>query len=126
MVARCRSAETVKAAIAAPQARRLRYVFQVPFAGRSLEDLPQGINQRWRPNIKKADKADVKVVQGDYEDLPAFYDIHVETAERGRFIPRPPACFQRMRTALKGPWIPTACASASPSTRARCSRRPRC
>ncbi|MDT0484093.1 lipid II:glycine glycyltransferase FemX [Streptomyces doebereineriae] len=78
-----------------------RYVFQVPFAGRSLEEIQSDFNQQWRRNIKKAEKAGVKVVQGGYEDLPAFYALYVETAERDRFIPRPLAYFQRMWTALQ-------------------------
>ncbi|MFE7315965.1 lipid II:glycine glycyltransferase FemX [Streptomyces sp. NPDC057555] len=78
-----------------------RYVFQVPMAGRSLEEIYRGLNQQWRRNIKKAEKAGVKVVQGDYEDLPAFHEIYVETAERDRFIPRPLSYFQRMWTALR-------------------------
>jgi lipid II:glycine glycyltransferase (peptidoglycan interpeptide bridge formation enzyme) len=78
-----------------------RYVFQVPFAGRSLEEVQRCLNQQWRRNIKKAEKAGVKVVQGDYEDLPAFYQIYVETAERDRFMPRPLAYFQRMLVFLR-------------------------
>ncbi|WP_392674399.1 lipid II:glycine glycyltransferase FemX [Streptomyces sp. LN785] len=78
-----------------------RYVFQVPFAGRSLEEIHQGLNQQWRRNIKKAEKAGVKVVEGGYDDLPAFHEIYVETAERDRFVPRPLSYFQRMWTALK-------------------------
>jgi lipid II:glycine glycyltransferase (peptidoglycan interpeptide bridge formation enzyme) len=134
------SADAVKAAIADPDARRLRdaeptsyeprayevadrlrragwqqtepggedgfaagqprYVFQVPFAGRSLDDIHRGLNQQWRRNITKAEKAGVKVVQGGYDDLPAFYELYAETAERDRFIPRPLPYFQRMWTAL--------------------------
>ncbi|MFI8094059.1 lipid II:glycine glycyltransferase FemX [Streptomyces sp. NPDC086080] len=141
VVARRWSAEAVKAAIADPQARRLRdaeataheprafdladrlrrmgwqqtepggedgfaagqpqYAFQVPFAGRSLEEIRQGLNQQWRRNIKKAEKAGVKVVQGGYEDLAAFHAIYTETAERDRFIPRPLGYFQRMWNALR-------------------------
>ncbi|MFD8826488.1 lipid II:glycine glycyltransferase FemX [Streptomyces sp. NPDC059605] len=78
-----------------------RYVFQVPFAGRSLEDVRGGLNQQWRRNVKKAEKAGVKVVEGDYEDLPAFYELYRETAGRDRFIPRPLGYFQRMWTALR-------------------------
>ncbi|WP_217206767.1 peptidoglycan bridge formation glycyltransferase FemA/FemB family protein [Streptomyces sp. AC550_RSS872] len=77
-----------------------RYVCQVPFAGRSLGDLQRGLNQQWRRNIKKADKAGVKVVRGGPEDLPVFYDLYAETAERDRFIPRPLPYFQRMWAAL--------------------------
>ncbi|MGQ5636434.1 MULTISPECIES: lipid II:glycine glycyltransferase FemX [unclassified Streptomyces] len=77
-----------------------RYVCQVPFAGRSLEDIHRGLNQQWRRNIKKAEKAGVKVVRGGYEDLPAFYELYTETARRDRFIARPLPYFQRMWTAL--------------------------
>ncbi|MFE6756944.1 lipid II:glycine glycyltransferase FemX [Streptomyces sp. NPDC057684] len=135
------SAEAVKAAIADPQATKLRdtqatmhepqafdladrlrrmgwqqtesggedgfaagqprYVFQVPFKGRPLEEIQRDLNQQWRRNIKKAEKAGVKVVQGGYDDLPAFHAIYVETAERDQFIPRPLTYFQRMWTALQ-------------------------
>lgn len=78
-----------------------RYVFQVPFAGRTLEEIQRDFNQQWRRNIKKAEKAGVNVVQGGYEDLPAFYDLYVETAERDRFTPRPLAYFQRMWAVLR-------------------------
>ncbi|MEU0430502.1 peptidoglycan bridge formation glycyltransferase FemA/FemB family protein [Streptomyces sp. NPDC006290] len=77
-----------------------RYVFQVPFAGRSLEEIQKGLNQQWRRNIKKADKAGVQVVRGGYDDLPAFYELYAETAQRDRFIPRPLPYFQRMWTSL--------------------------
>lgn len=77
-----------------------RYVFQVPFAGRSLEDIHRGLNQQWRRNIKKAEKAGVSVVRGGYEELPAFYELYAETAERDRFLPRPLSYFQRMWSAL--------------------------
>jgi lipid II:glycine glycyltransferase (peptidoglycan interpeptide bridge formation enzyme) len=140
VVVRRWSADAVKAAIADPDARRLRdaeptsceprayeiadrlrragwqqtepggedgfaagqprYVFQVPFAGRSLDEIHRGLNQQWRRNIKKAEKAGVKVVQGGYDELPAFYELYAETAERDRFIPRPLSYFQRMWTAL--------------------------
>ncbi|MFG2604031.1 lipid II:glycine glycyltransferase FemX [Streptomyces sp. NPDC048514] len=77
-----------------------RYVCQVPLAGRSLEDVRRGLNQQWRRNVKKAEKAGVKIVRGGYEDLPVFYGLYAETAERDRFVPRPLPYFQRMWTAL--------------------------
>ncbi|MFG3102120.1 lipid II:glycine glycyltransferase FemX [Streptomyces sp. NPDC048182] len=77
-----------------------RYVCQVPFAGRSLEQIQGGFNQQWRRNIKKAEKAGVKVVRGDRGDLAAFHELYRETAERDRFAPRPLAYFERMWTAL--------------------------
>ncbi|MFR9794869.1 lipid II:glycine glycyltransferase FemX [Streptomyces sp. MS06] len=78
-----------------------RHVFQVPLAGRTLDDVHRGLNQQWRRNIKKAEKAGVKVVQGDHDDLPAFHELYTETAARDRFLPRPLSYFQRMWTALR-------------------------
>jgi lipid II:glycine glycyltransferase (peptidoglycan interpeptide bridge formation enzyme) len=78
-----------------------RYVFQVPLAGRTETDLLAGFNQLWRRNIKKADKAGVEVAHGGYDDLPAFHEVYVETAERDRFTPRGLAYFQRMWRAME-------------------------
>ena len=78
-----------------------RYVFQVPLAGRTDDELLAGFNQLWRRNIKKSTKAGVEVRQGDSEDLPTFHRIYVETAGRDRFHPRGLAYFQRMWTTLR-------------------------
>jgi lipid II:glycine glycyltransferase (peptidoglycan interpeptide bridge formation enzyme) len=78
-----------------------RYVFQVPLAGRTEADLLSGFNQLWRRNIKKADMAGVEVVHGDYDDLPAFHEVYVETAARDKFTPRGLAYFQRMWRAME-------------------------
>ncbi|MDH6576370.1 peptidoglycan bridge formation glycyltransferase FemA/FemB family protein [Kitasatospora sp. MAP5-34] len=77
-----------------------RYVFQVPLANRSLDDIQRGFNQLWRRNIKKAEKSGVEVVQGGYEDLPVFHQLYVVTAQRDHFTPRPLAYFERMWKAL--------------------------
>ncbi|SCK26033.1 MULTISPECIES: peptidoglycan bridge formation glycyltransferase FemA/FemB family protein [Streptomyces] len=77
-----------------------RYVFQVHFAGRTMDTIQRSFNQQWRRNIKKAEKADVKVTTGGYEDLTTFHALYRETAERDGFAPRPLTYFQRMWTAL--------------------------
>ena len=73
-----------------------RYVFQVPLAGKSDEELLAGFNQLWRRNIKKAAKVGVTVERGTYDDLPAFHEVYVETAARDHFTPRGLAYFQKM------------------------------
>lgn len=78
-----------------------RYVFQVPLAGRTSEELLSGFNQLWRRNIKKAEKLGVTVEVGDYADLPAFQEIYEETAVRDHFTPRRLGYFQRMFTNLR-------------------------
>jgi vancomycin resistance protein VanK len=59
------------------------------------------MNQQWRRNIKKADKAGVEVSDGGEADLKAFHDLYVLTAERDHFTPRPRAYFETMFGALR-------------------------
>ena len=77
-----------------------RYVFQVPLAGRSTEDLWAGLNQQWRRNVRKAEKAGVEVAVGDRAALADFHPLYVVTARRDGFTPRPLTYFQRMMDAL--------------------------
>ncbi len=78
-----------------------RYVFQVPLAGRSLDEVFGGFNQLWRRNIRKAQKSGVEVHLGDASDLPVFHEVYVETARRDGFTPRPLSYFQRMWDAMR-------------------------
>ncbi len=73
-----------------------RYVFQLPLADRSLDEIFAGFNQQWRRNIRKADKAGVVVTPGDRGDLVDFHRVYVETAERDQFTPRGLSYFERM------------------------------
>lgn len=77
-----------------------RYVFQLPLAGKTEEDLLKGFNQLWRRNIKKSDKAGVEITLGTVDDLPAFHEVYVETAERDGFSPRPLSYFDGMMRAM--------------------------
>ena len=77
-----------------------RYVFQVPLAGRTEADLLSGFNQLWRRNIKKAEKSGVEVSHGTFDDLPAFHQVYLETAQRDGFTPRGLPYFQRMFRAM--------------------------
>ena len=78
-----------------------QYVFQVPLEGRSDDDLLRGFNQLWRRNVKKAEKAGVRVEQGAYDDLPVFHEVYRETAARDGFVPRPLGYFRTMWTAMR-------------------------
>lgn len=73
-----------------------QFVFQLPLADRTEDDLLRGMNQLWRRTIKKSAKLGVQVTRGTADDLPAFHAIYTETAERDHFIPRPLSYFQRM------------------------------
>ena len=81
------------------------YTFVIPLVTddgtrRTEEDVLAGMNQLWRRNIRKADKAGVVVSSGTREDLKAFHDLYVHTAVRDHFTPRPLAYFQTMYDAL--------------------------
>jgi vancomycin resistance protein VanK len=82
-----------------------QYTFVIPLVAddgsrRTEDDVLAGMNQLWRRNIRKADKAGVTVSTGTAEDLKAFHDLYVHTAQRDHFTPRPLAYFQTMYDAL--------------------------
>ena len=85
-----------------------RHVFQLRLAGRSPDDVLAGMNQLWRRNIKKADKAGVEVTTADISspaegltaELERFHTLYVETARRDGFTPRPLDYFRRMFEAM--------------------------
>jgi lipid II:glycine glycyltransferase (peptidoglycan interpeptide bridge formation enzyme) len=67
---------------------------------RTEDDVLKGMNQQWRRNIRRADKAGVVVTTGGSADLKAFHDLYDHTAERDHFTPRPLSYFQTMYDAL--------------------------
>ena len=77
-----------------------RFVFQLPLAGRTPEQVLAGMNQLWRRNIKKAAKLGVQVSRGTVDDLAAFHLLYTETAARDGFTPRPLSYFQTMFSCL--------------------------
>lgn len=82
-----------------------KFNFQLPLThadgtAKSADEALKGMNQLWRRNIKKAAKAGVEVVQGGREDLAAFHELYLVTAERDHFTPRPLPYFQTMWDAL--------------------------
>ncbi len=79
-----------------------RYVYQVPLAGRTEDELFAGFNQLWRRNIRKAEKLGVTVERGTRDDLALFHPIYVETAARDGFVPRGLDYFERMWDAMNG------------------------
>ena len=77
-----------------------RYVFQIPLADRSVDDVFAGFNQLWRRNVRKAEKLGVTVERADRDGLELFHPIYVETAARDGFVPRGLPYFQRMWDAM--------------------------
>ena len=84
-----------------------RYNFWLPLTGddgqpQSEDDLLAGMNQQWRRNIRKAEKAGVTVRVGEREELESFHRVYAETAERDHFTARPLGYFEQMWDALRG------------------------
>lgn len=76
-----------------------QFTYEIPLAGRSENDVLTGMNQLWRRNIKKAAREGVVVTVGD--DLEAFHELYVHTAQRDHFTPRPLHYFETMFAAMR-------------------------
>jgi lipid II:glycine glycyltransferase (peptidoglycan interpeptide bridge formation enzyme) len=95
-----------------------RYNFQLPLVADDGTPLTEaevlaGMNQQWRRNIKKAEKSGVQVTRcgvetgagapsstSGWDELKAFHDLYVHTAERDHFTPRPLSYFATMAEAM--------------------------
>lgn len=74
----------------------------VDLTGRDAPTVLRGMNQQWRRNIKKAEKAGVRVRTTGLDGLDAFYEQYTESANRDRFYPRPKFYFERIMKAFEG------------------------
>ncbi|EWT03194.1 peptidoglycan bridge formation protein FemAB [Intrasporangium oryzae NRRL B-24470] len=79
-----------------------RYLCIVDLAGRDAESVLKGMNQQWRRNIKKAEKAGVQVRAVGVEGVDTFHELYCESAARDHFYPRPKFYFERMMKAFAG------------------------
>ncbi|MEU8518299.1 peptidoglycan bridge formation glycyltransferase FemA/FemB family protein [Streptomyces sp. NBC_01216] len=78
-----------------------RFVYQVPLADRTSDDLWSGLNQEWRRNVRKARRSGVETVVGSAADLPVFHRLLRITEERDGFrLGRSLAYYQRQYEAL--------------------------
>ncbi len=83
-----------------------QYNFWIPLVDgdvpKTEEHVLSAMNQQWRRNIKKAAKAgvEVRVSDGNEQDLAAFHALYAHTAERDHFTPRGLAYFRTMYDAL--------------------------
>ena len=73
-----------------------RLLCVVDLRGRTDAELLKGMNQQWRRNVKKSEKAGVQVRTVGPEGLDTFHALYVESAERDNFLPRPKSYFDVM------------------------------
>ncbi|MGW1210159.1 lipid II:glycine glycyltransferase FemX [Streptomyces sp. NPDC002499] len=77
-----------------------RYGCRIPLAGRSVEDLREGLAPHWLQALRTAEGGGVGVFWGSADDLPSFHRLYRATAERDGFKTRPLDYFRRMWQAL--------------------------
>lgn len=73
-----------------------RYVFRLDVKDKTEEEIMAGFHQKWRYNIRLAERKGVVIKEGTKEDLKEFHKIMVETGERDDFIIRPLSYFEKM------------------------------
>jgi len=80
-----------------------RFLFQVPIAGLSADELWSRLSKEWQRNIRKAVKSGVRVRLGDETDLPAFFELLRTTERRNGFrLGRSLEYYRRQYRALNG------------------------
>ncbi|MGH2830767.1 MAG: lipid II:glycine glycyltransferase FemX, partial [Actinomycetota bacterium] len=65
------------------------------------DKLLEGFKPKWRYNIRLAERKGVVVTEASREELPAFYDLLVETARRDGFLVRPRSYFASLHDTLE-------------------------
>ncbi len=73
-----------------------RYVFRLNVEGRTEEELMAGFHQKWRYNIRLAERRGVEVRICGQEQVPDFARLMLETGVRDGFVTRQPEYFSRM------------------------------
>lgn len=79
-----------------------RYVFRLDVAGKTEEEVQAGFHQKWRYNIRVAQKKGVEVRLCGKEMVPAFADLMLTTGVRDGFVTRKPEYFANMLDNLGG------------------------
>jgi lipid II:glycine glycyltransferase (peptidoglycan interpeptide bridge formation enzyme) len=64
-------------------------------------ELLANFRSKWRYNVRVAERKGVEVSQAGRSDLPAFYDLLVETAKRDRFLIRGRSYFETLFDCLE-------------------------
>ncbi|MCX8132044.1 MAG: peptidoglycan bridge formation glycyltransferase FemA/FemB family protein [Clostridia bacterium] len=73
-----------------------RFVYRKDIKGMSEEELMQSFHQKWRYNIRLAERKGVEVRIGDKSNIPEFHKIMIETGLRDNFVTRSISYFEKM------------------------------
>ena len=78
------------------EAIQTRYVFRLNVEGKTEEELLAGFHQKWRYNIRLAERKGVTVRICGKEMVPAFSELMLTTGVRDGFVTRKPEYFAAM------------------------------
>lgn len=73
-----------------------KYVFRLNVGGKTEEEVQAGFHQKWRYNIRVAQRKGVEVKICGQEMIPAFADLMLTTGVRDGFVTRQPEYFAAM------------------------------
>ena len=79
-----------------------RYVFRLNVEGKTEDELLAGFHQKWRYNIRLAQRKGVTVRICGKEMVPAFAELMLTTGVRDGFVTRQPEYFANMLDNLDG------------------------
>ncbi len=77
-----------------------KYVFRLWLNGRTEEELMASFHQKWRYNIRLAERKGVEVRIEGKEAVPAFSELMLTTGVRDGFVTRQPEYFERLLDCL--------------------------
>lgn len=73
-----------------------KFVFRLNVEGKTEEEILSGFHQKWRYNIRLAERKGVEVKICGKEQVPAFADLMLTTGVRDGFVTRKPEYFAAM------------------------------
>jgi len=73
-----------------------KFVFRLDVEGKTEEEIQAGFHQKWRYNIRVAERKGVEVRICGKEQIPAFADLMLTTGVRDGFVTRKPEYFSAM------------------------------
>ncbi len=73
-----------------------KYVYRLNIKGKTEEEVFKSFKEKTRYNIRLSLKKNVKIREGNREDIPIFYDILKETSKRDHFFIRDIKYFEKI------------------------------
>ncbi|WP_202849486.1 lipid II:glycine glycyltransferase FemX [Clostridium thermosuccinogenes] len=73
-----------------------RFVYRLDVKNKTEDELLMSFHQKWRYNIRLAQRKGVEIKIGTRDDIPEFHKIMVETGVRDNFVTRSVEYFQKM------------------------------